>query len=98
MKSTVLLSTMGVLVLGIASPALAGTIAVTTTSDQVFSDTGTWTLGWSFVVNSPISVTALGAFDADGDGLNVAHDVGIWDSGGQSPGLRDGSGRNRRHT
>jgi hypothetical protein len=66
----------------IAPAAFAGTIAVTTTPGGVFSNTGTYTLGWSFSVNSPISVTSLGAYDDGSDGLNVAHDVGLWDSVG----------------
>jgi hypothetical protein len=67
----------------ITAPSIfAGTIAVTTSTENVAVDTGTWTLGWSFSVNSSVSVTSLGAFDAGGDGLNVAHDVGIWDSTG----------------
>lgn len=65
-----------------APSVFAGTIAITTTPSSVFSNTGTWTLGWSFSVNSAISVTALGAFDANSDGLNVAHDVGIWNAQG----------------
>ena len=67
----------------IAAPsAFADTIAATTNPGEVFVNTGTWTLGWSFSVNSAISVTALGAYDANSDGLNVAHDVGIWDASG----------------
>jgi Domain of unknown function (DUF4082)/PEP-CTERM motif len=67
----------------IAAPsAFAGTIALTTSPGNVATNTGTWTLGWSFFVNSSISVTSLGAFDAGSDGLNVAHDVGIWDAAG----------------
>src|SRR5215831_13602492 len=34
------------------------------------------------MVNSPITVTGLGVFDDNGDGLNVSHDVGLWDSSG----------------
>jgi hypothetical protein len=63
-------------------PASAATIAVTTTPSSIFSNTGNFTLGWSFLVNSDISVTALGAFDANEDGFNVAHDVGLWNSSG----------------
>jgi len=70
-------------VICIAAPSIFGsTIAITTSPDNVATNTGTWTLGWSFSVNSSINVTALGAFDAGSDGLNVAHDVGIWDVSG----------------
>ncbi len=59
-------------------------IGVTVTSDQnsVFTNTGTWTLGYSFSANSPISVVGLGVYDYLGDGLNVAHDVGLWNASG----------------
>lgn len=68
----------------IASASLlsAGTLGVTTSNDSVFSNTGTWTLGYSFLVNSSITVTGLGVFDAGSDGLNVSHDVGLWDASG----------------
>jgi len=59
-------------------------IGVTVTPDQnsVYQNTGTWTLGYSFSANSPISVVDLGVYDYLGDGLNVAHDVGLWDASG----------------
>ncbi len=60
----------------------ASTLGVTTSTDGVFVDTGTWTLGYSFLVNSPITVTALAVFDAGADGLNVSHAVGIWNDSG----------------
>ena len=68
----------------IASASLlsAGTLGVTTSNDNVFSNTGTWTLGYSFLANSSITVTGLGVFDAGSDGLNVSHDVGLWDAAG----------------
>ncbi len=68
----------------IASTSLlsAATLGVTTSNDNVFMNTGTWTLGYSFLVNSSITVTGLGVFDAGSDGLNVSHDVGLWDASG----------------
>ena len=68
----------------IASASLlsAGTLGVATSNDSVFVNTGTWTLGYSFLVNSPITVTGLGVFDDNSDGLNVSHDVGLWDANG----------------
>jgi len=68
----------------IASASLlsAGTLGVATSNDSVFVNTGTWTLGYSFLVNSPITVTGLGVFDDNSDGLNVSHDVGLWDASG----------------
>ncbi len=65
-----------------ASFVYAATLGVTTSNDNVFMNTGTWTLGYSFMVNSQITVTGLGVFDDNSDGLNVSHDVGLWDSSG----------------
>src|SRR5512135_2603468 len=64
--------------------AWAFDIGVTVTPDQnsVFQNTGTWTLGYSFSANSPISVVGLGVYDYLGNGLNVAHDVGLWNASG----------------
>lgn len=41
-----------------------------------------WSLGWSFTVNNPFTVTALGFYDDGQDGLGESHDVGLWTSGG----------------
>lgn len=38
------------------------------------------TVGWFFTVNDPIVVTDLGFWDADQDGLDGRHEVGIWDT------------------
>jgi hypothetical protein len=43
---------------------------------------GQYTLGWSFDVAQPITVTGLGVFDSGKDGLSVPLAVGLWDSGG----------------
>ncbi|HWZ32604.1 MAG TPA: DUF4082 domain-containing protein [Bryobacteraceae bacterium] len=42
-----------------------------------------WMLGYSFTANSAIQVVGLGLYDDNGtNGLNSAHDVGLWDSQG----------------
>jgi len=41
------------------------------------------TMGWSFEPNEELSLTHLGFFDADGDGLEVSHRIGLWTSDGQ---------------
>lgn len=41
---------------------------------------GPYTLGWSFDVASPITVTALAVYHDNGVGLLENHSVGIWDS------------------
>jgi len=43
---------------------------------------GPFTLGWKFSLNSAVSVTGLGVFDSNLDGLADSHDVGIFDSVG----------------
>ena len=40
------------------------------------------TVGWTFTVNAPIDVTALGVFDSGENGLATSHAVGIWNSAG----------------
>ncbi len=39
-----------------------------------------FTLGWSFQTLGQIEVTALGLFDSGQNGLDVAHEIGLWDS------------------
>jgi Domain of unknown function (DUF4082) len=48
-----------------------------------FLDGNTRMLGWQFSVPQAVNVTALGWFDWGQDGLNRAHEVGIWDSATQ---------------
>lgn len=52
----------------------------TTTGDSGFNQDQS--VGWEFNVLSPITVTGLGWFDENADGLNTSHTVGIWDPGG----------------
>ena len=52
-----------------------------------FSGGGVWnwpaaTIGWEFSIPSPVTVTALGVWDENGDGLSDTHQVGIWTSPG----------------
>jgi hypothetical protein len=81
-------ATLGLVLLGLAvlgappQPASAATIAVTISdlTGNVGPTPGA-TLGWEFTVNSPITVTQLGVFDAGQDGLADSHPVGIFDLG-----------------
>ncbi len=73
------------LYLALAAAVCAGsTIAVTPGSGGL--QNAAWnadtTLGWQFSLSSTISVTDLGFFDADGDGLANDHGIGIWTSVG----------------
>jgi len=43
--------------------------------------TGT-TVGWEFSTTGDLSVTSLGYFDANFNGLQTSHEVGIWNSSG----------------
>jgi len=38
-----------------------------------------YSAGWEFEVHSDLTVTAVGVFDCDDDGLDQGHQVGIWD-------------------
>lgn len=38
------------------------------------------TVGWQFTLSDSISITRLGYYDTNGDGLVFGHRVGIWDS------------------
>jgi prepilin-type processing-associated H-X9-DG protein len=66
--------------LGVSS-VRADNIGVQTTPNinESYSN-GNWVLGYSFTVDSAISVTALGVFGLNNGALNGAHDVGLWDS------------------
>lgn len=55
--------------------------AMSTTSPN-FGSNAPFTLGYSFTVNSPITVTHLGAYDVGADGLAEAHTVGLWNAAG----------------
>jgi hypothetical protein len=40
---------------------------------------GSVTVGWEFTAQTDLWVSELGFFDLGQDGLNISHDVGIWD-------------------
>ena len=61
-----------------AVPALTPIGGIT----NVFGDSPNSMVGWSFNLANTITVTSLGYFDADSDGLFEAHRVGIWDNNG----------------
>jgi len=44
---------------------------------------GSYDLGWYFVVNSPITITALGFYDDKKDGLTANHPVAVYDKATQ---------------
>jgi hypothetical protein len=65
--------------------AFADTPALTITggnSTVGHSGNSSTTMGWRFDVDSTITITALGYYDALGDGLLEAHAVGVFDAAG----------------
>lgn len=66
----------------VATPAFADAPAVTVTGTPGALANGPYTLGYAFSTSQTFSVSGLGLFDADSDGLASAHDVGIWDAAG----------------
>ena len=63
-------------------PAVHAQTPALSVSGGGFFGATTGTYGWSFTLSSTITVTDLGYFDFGGNGLNDAHDVGIWTSTG----------------
>jgi hypothetical protein len=72
------------LMLGTASLMLGNQIGVTVGGPfGADENNASWMLGYSFTANSAIQVIGLGIYDDNGsNGLNSAHDVGLWDSQG----------------
>ncbi|WP_417319476.1 DUF4082 domain-containing protein [Emcibacter sp.] len=67
----------------LALPSLGNAAAVNLSDpgDGLFNSTD-YTLGWEFTANTDISVTSLGQFDFEGDGLSNDADIAIWESNG----------------
>jgi len=61
----------------------AGTLALTFTGGTEYAyvtDPRPNTIGWEFELSAAVTVTSLGFYDVDGDGLVADHDVAIWDA------------------
>ncbi|HQR07132.1 MAG TPA: DUF4082 domain-containing protein [Gemmatales bacterium] len=85
MRKVVLAFSLGLTIIlgGGFTKASAQTIGLTTVTDpNNVNNNGDWVLGYSFLVNSSISVVSLGVYDHNSDGLLGSHDVGLWDSSG----------------
>jgi hypothetical protein len=67
-----------------AHALLIGTPAVSFTGGTSTISFAT-TFGYSFEVNTPLTVTALGVWDSQGDGLVEDHTVGIFTTSGSTP-------------
>ncbi len=72
-----------VMVLAVATLMLQTAAAETAAIDPKNSGSdfyqGSYSLGFAFTVLSPVTVTALGFYDAGKNGLNAPHQVGIYD-------------------
>jgi hypothetical protein len=71
---------------GMASVALADTIALTFTGGTQYgyvTDPMPNTIGWEFALSAPVTVTSLGFYDVNGP-LLVDHTVAIWNAGTQN--------------
>jgi hypothetical protein len=79
--SVIALALLGVLA-GSAQAQTTGSPAVTPIDYAIFDGDGPWTLGYTFTADTPLSVTALGAFDWEHDGFATSHEVGLWDENG----------------
>src|ERR1035438_4548702 len=64
--------------LSLSSLAGAATLALTSVEGTHFTAGGDQLYGWIFSVNTPITVTSLGVYDQNSDGLSISHDVGIY--------------------
>jgi hypothetical protein len=60
--------------------SFAGAISIQTSPFDFANGFGT--IGWSFTVNQPMTISALGTYDAGGDGLIDATNVGLWKADG----------------
>lgn len=65
----------------VSGPALAGP-AISFSGVVINATNGVWSLGWEFNVNSALSVTALGFYDDNQNGLSEDSHVGIFNSSG----------------
>lgn len=81
MKKLTLVFTLFFLCVGASSSLFASSIAVTApTSFSEGGLDGVW--GWQFTSSQDITVTSLGAFDKNGDGLFADIQMGLWNESG----------------
>ncbi len=65
-----------------AGPATATPAIDFTSVTATYVDAGNRNVGWEFTPSQALSVTRLGFYDAGGDGLAQAHDVGLYTGAG----------------
>jgi len=66
------------------SVAVANTIGIDFTTPEVQRNNSlnTWTLGFAFTANTNLTLTELGFFDSNKDGLSESHQVGLFNNEG----------------
>lgn len=64
-----------------STPGTDATAGITSFSNLLVTPAGLTpgTYGYQFTVTSPITVTSLGIWDTQGDGLSASYAIGIWD-------------------
>jgi Domain of unknown function (DUF4082)/PEP-CTERM motif len=72
----------GVLALSSVTAPHVHAAAVTLTTPGTLYGGGQYTLGFRFTVNSAVSITSLGVFDDNADGMSDRAQVGLWDTAG----------------
>lgn len=84
MRKSLLLAATAALLL--AAPAAAQTLAVSGFTGGLTANLSGQdlprTVGWDFTPTDNITLTDLGFFDLDGDGLALSHEIGLWASDG----------------
>ncbi len=80
MKSYGVVFLMAGLILAVGVDYAQAGLAVDFAEITMSSNNGNWSLGWSFTVEQPVTVTALGFYDDLQNGLTQPHDVAIYDA------------------
>lgn len=76
---------LAILAMVAALPAAAGTAITVPALGSGFNYyQGSYSLGWSFTLNTPVTVTELGFYDDLQNGLTQSHPVGIYDKATQA--------------
>lgn len=81
------LTRMRVLALLVCLPALAPAqvaLSFTSVNANSFLDGTGRMIGWEFTVDTTLEVTELGWFDWQNNGLAASHQIGIWNTAGQT--------------
>lgn len=75
----------GILLCFFSRPSSASAAVIDLTQIDFEYDSSAWTLGWKFSVKDPMSITALGVYDSEQDGLAGPAQVALWLASGGAP-------------